>query len=304
MIDIPDSVVRMQLAVNGEHGRAWLAALPRLVDELRDLWRITELGPPFRGGCVGYVVPALLSNHTRAVLKLNLLDEETECEPDALALWNGHGAARLLESDRSRGALLLERVEPGTPLLDHADREGALDIACSLLKRLQIQLPRPHPFRFVTALARRYAETFPSGYQAAGRPFSEPFLHRAIEISHHFAQYDGPQILANRDFHLGNILSAQREPWLAIDPKPLAGEPAFDAAHLIRSLLPDPFSVDAFQGLTSSIARRLELPLPRIAAWVFVRSIENALWSVSAGDADIRWDIACAGAAQPFCHLL
>jgi len=301
---VPESVVQMQLAANGEAGRAWLADLPRLIDELRQLWSIVEMGPAFEGGCVAYVAPVIRRDGSRVVLKVSLADEETEREPDALVVWNGNGAVRLLESDRTRGAMLLERLEPGTPLAAHPDRDAAIDIACSVLRRLWVSAPATHQFRLVTELAQQYADTFPAKYAEAGRPFAESLIEGAVELCRRFVEDGAAHTIANRDFHLGNILAARREPWLVIDPKPLVGEPAFDAAHLIRSLLPDQIAKPEFDRLVSTIAGRLDLPAQRIAEWVFVRSIENALWAFTAGVGDCRWDVACAQAAVRSCHLL
>src|SRR6266545_1966453 len=148
----PDEVVRMNLAANGEAGRAWLEALPKVVQELRARWELT-IGSPFEGGCVGLVVPAERVDGNRVVLKVNFIDEETRHEADALALWDGDGAVRLLDSDPERGALLLERIEPGTFLGDHPDRDEAISIACRLLRRLWRPVPEPHPFPSVRGLA-------------------------------------------------------------------------------------------------------------------------------------------------------
>lgn len=294
----------MQLAANGDAGRAWLDRLPSLIHELRELWSITEIGSPFEGGCVAYVAPVVLRDGSRAVLKVNLPDEETECEADALSVWNGHGGVRLLQSDRSRGAMLLERLEPGTPLAEDPDRNAAIAVACSLLRRLWIAPPDPHPFRSVASVARQYEDMLPAQYSDAGRPFSESLLDGAIELCREFAQDHGHGTIANRDFHLGNILAARREPWLVIDPKPLVGDPAFDTAHLVRSLLPDPIAMPEFERLVTAIAGYLELPPERIAQWVFVRSIENALWAIRTGMGDDSWDVTCAEAARRAFHLL
>ena len=294
----------MQLAANGAAGRAWLDALPRLVSELRELWSIAEIGAAFEGGCVAYVAPVTLQDRSHAVLKVSIADEETECEADALSVWNGNGAVRLLESDRPRGAMLLERLEPGTPLSEHPDRDAAIAIACSLLRRLWVRPSDPHPFRSVAAVARQYAEMLPMQYVQAGRPFSESLHDGAVELCRQLAQDHAHCTLANRDFHLGNILAAQREPWLVIDPKPLAGDPAFDTAHFVRSLLPDPITMPEFERLVSAIAGHLELRPECIAEWVFVRSIENALWAIHTGMGDERWDVTCAEAARRAFHLL
>ncbi len=294
----------MQLAANGEAGRAWLADLPRLIDELQQVWSIREIGVAYQGGCVAYVAPVVLADGSRAALKINLVDEETECEADALAAWNGNGAARLLESDQARGAMLLERLEPGAALSEYPDRDEAIGIACSLLRRLWKPAPDAHRFRLVTHLAQHYAQDLPAKYVKAGRPFEEGLLKRAVEFCHEFARSESACVIANRDFHLGNVLAAEREPWLVIDPKPLAGEPAFDTGHLVRSLLPERIDARETARLITTIAERLELPARRVAEWIVVRSVDNALWAISTGRGDYRWDVACAEAAQRMFHLL
>ncbi len=299
---VPESVVRMQLAANGEAGRAWLAGLPRLIDELRESWSLTEIGLPFEGGCLAFVAPAVRADGSRVVLKVSLLDEETEHEADALALWNGRGAVRLLDADHQRGALLLERLEPGISLDIHGDRDAAIGIACSLLRRLWVPVPAGHRFHRVTALVRGWADNFSEKYEAAGRPFAERLLRRAIEVCQHLANDTETSTIANRDFHLDNILAAEREPWLVIDPKPLVGDPAFDAGHLIRSLLPARIMKADMNRLISRVARELDLSSERIGEWVFVRSVENALWAVSTGVGEVNWDVACAQSVPAMRH--
>ena len=305
MSGLPEAVVQMQIAANGDAGRAWLAALPRLIDELCERWSITDIGPAYEGGCVAYVAPVALANGAHAVLKLCLLDDETEREADALALWEGNGAVQLLKCDRSRGAMLLECVEPGTSLAQHPDRDDAIRIACSLLRRLWIEAPASHPFRLVTDFAQRCADTFPVRHIESGHTlFAERTLARTVALCREFANVHGPRVIANRDFHLGNVLASQREPWLAIDPKPLAGEPAFDAAHLVRSLLGKSISTPELERLISTIAGLLELPAQRVAGWILVRSMEDAFWCVDTGAGDPQWDVACVEAVERSCHLL
>lgn len=296
---VPEAVVKMQLAVNRDAGREWLARLPALIDELREAWSLTEIGPAFEGGCVAFVAPAVRADGSRVVLKVSLLDDETECEGDALALWNGNGAVRLLDADPLCGALLLERLEPGTSLETYRDRDAAIDIACSLARRLHVPAPAGHRFPSVASLARRWSHDFSTKYADAGEPFAAHLLHRAIDICRHRAMDTESCTMANRDLHLGNILAAQREPWLVIDPKPLVGDPAFDAGHMVRSLLSDPIVRTQMSQLILRVARGLDVSPERIKEWLFVRSIENAFWTAETGDGDFQWDVACAEAALP-----
>lgn len=290
---IPPEVVRMNLSANGAEGRAWLTALPSIVDHLVTQWGLA-LGPPFEGGSVGYVAPAECRNGQQVVLKVSFVDEETRHEADALSVWKGNGAVMVLEVDPGHGALLLERAQPGTPLADHPDRNQAISIACRLLHRLWRPLTDPHPFLSVRDLAMRWAGELPDRFDNLGGPFETTLLMRATDLCAELSRSTDEPVLANRDFHLGNILAAGREPWLLIDPKPLIGERAFDCGHFLRSLLPDRLDRPLVAGMIHRLAAELHLDSERVRAWGLVRSVEDALWGLQAGGSDVEWDLQCA----------
>jgi streptomycin 6-kinase len=292
-LEIPDEVVRMNLSANGAAGRAWLGSLPGLVEELSDRWSLT-IGPAFAGGAVGFVAPAERRGGERLVLKVSFVDEETQHEPDALRHWDGDGAVRLVDAEPARGALLLERLEPGTPLGDHPDRSEAIGIACSLLRRLWRPVPEGHPFSLVGDLASRLMDELPGRFVRQGRPFDERLLRRAVDLCHDLAGSSEETVLANRDFHLWNVLAAEREPWLVIDPKPLVGERAFDTGHLVRTLLPERLDLGSVDTIVGRLARELELEPAHVRCWAFVRSVDDALWGLSTGETDVEWDVRCA----------
>jgi streptomycin 6-kinase len=290
---IPDEVVRMNVAVHGEAGRGWIAALPGLVEELSARWRLT-IGPPFEGGCVGFVAPALAADGEPAVLKISLLDEENRQEGEALGFWDGDGAVRLLDADPDLGALLLERLEPGSPLEDHPNRDEAITIACSLLRHLWRPVPDPSPFASARDLVLRWSQELPERFDRLGRPFEASLISHAVAVCEALGRSAEHPILANRDFHLGNILAAHREPWLLIDPKPLIGERAVDTGHLLRTLLPENLEVGTGVRLIDRLAVQLDLDPRRIQAWAFVRSVDDVLWGLEIEGSDVRWDLACA----------
>ena len=160
------------------------------------------------------------------VLKVNAeWHFEAEREADALALWDGRGAVRLLERDDERRAFLIERCRPGTRLWDAG--EDDIEVVSGLLPRLSLEPPVRHPFRTLADEADRWAEEVPSRY-----PRSR-LLDAAVEV---FRSVDRSAChLVNQDLHGGNVLSAEREPWLVIDPKPLVGEREIDAVGLLRN---------------------------------------------------------------------
>lgn len=272
----------MLLATEGESGEEWLRSLPGVVRDVTRRWGL-QVGRPLLGGAVAFVAPAVSAAGERVVLKVSILTDETRHEGDALALWNGDGAVRLLDADPDVGVLLLERAEPGHSLEDHPDRTEAVRIACGILRRLRRPPPAGHPFERVTDLAGRWSRELPARYQALGRPFEAALVGEASGTLRMLAGWSGDEIVANRDFHLGNVLAARREPWLAIDPKPLVGEAAFDTGYLLDTLLSDRPDPAEATGWTTVIARILELDPDRVRAWAFARAVENVLWALEYG---------------------
>jgi streptomycin 6-kinase len=214
-----------------EAGREWLERLPQLVRECVKQWSL-ELGEPFPSAFASLALPTRLADGRDAVLKICLPHRESEHEADALARWNGDGAVRLLAHDRERWALLVERCRPGTHLRE-LERDAALDVVIGLLPRLWV--PARAPFRPLAEEAAWWASYMPETWEAAGRPFARGLLDATLDALHALPGSQGEQVLVNQDLHADNILAAEREPWLVIDPKPLAGEREFGVAGLVRA---------------------------------------------------------------------
>jgi streptomycin 6-kinase len=172
-----------------------------------------RLGEPYPPGAAGYVVRADLADGTPAVLKLQHTHREDEQEADALERWDGDGAVRLLRRDDERHALLLERCEPGTFLSEGAD--DAIDVLVGLLPRL---------WKDATGFHTLADEVAWWGLEG-----------EVGELAHELAAAQGELVLVHQDLHGENVLAAQREPWLVIDPKPLAAEREFAVAPIVRS---------------------------------------------------------------------
>jgi streptomycin 6-kinase len=206
---------------------AWLFDLPRLAAECADQWGL-ELEEPVDTPH-SLVVPA-----GDVVLKLNAPSHfEADHEADALACWNGAGAVRLVERDDARRAFICERCRPGTQLWDARAHEP--HVVAGLLPRLLVE-PGRHPFRLLADEAERWAEEVPREYEASGRPFERSLLDFALDV---FRSADrSATVLVNQDLHGGNVLRAEREPWLVIDPKPLVGEPEANGVGLLRNAEP------------------------------------------------------------------
>jgi streptomycin 6-kinase len=219
--------VRVPQALRDEWAREpdWLADLPRLAADCAERFRL-ELEEPFDTPH-SLVVPA-----GDVVLKLNAPGHfEADHEAEALERWAGRGAARLVARDDERRALLIERCRPGTRLWDAGVDEP--EVVATLLPRLRIEPTEPHPFRLLADEGERWTEDVPRRYELGGRPFEPELLALAVDV---FRSADrGAGFLVNQDLHGGNVLRAEREPWLVVDPKPLVGERELDGVGLLRN---------------------------------------------------------------------
>ncbi|WP_406083206.1 aminoglycoside phosphotransferase family protein [Micromonospora zamorensis] len=211
-------------------GRTWLGTLPTWLAECTERWSL-RLGPPFRYAYASLALPADLPDGTAAVLKLQYPDEDSRHEADALAQWNGDGAIRLLAHDPERRVLLVERCQPGTPLHE-LPMDRALDAVTALLPRLW--RPAGAPFTPLAEEAAGWIDRMPDKWERAGRPYERRLLDTALDLLAGLASSQGEQVLVNQDLHAGNVLAADREPWLAIDPKPLTGEREFSVVPMVR----------------------------------------------------------------------
>lgn len=226
--DLPESLDHLR---RFPQGRAWLADVPRLIAECRDRWSL-DPGVPYPGSYVSVAMPATLPDGALAVLKVQFPHDESEHEAEALRVWDGNGAIRLLDHDPDRHALLLERCVPGTHLR-HEDPDTALDVLIGLLPRLWV--PVTEPFTRLQDEALGWAEGLPAQWVRGGRPFEPRLLDAAVQALRELAATPADPVLLHQDLHADNVLAAEREPWLVIDPKPLRGDRAFSAAPIIRS---------------------------------------------------------------------
>jgi streptomycin 6-kinase len=207
------------------------------------------------------------------VLKVQTPHRESEHEAAALELWDGDGAVRLLAHDPERHALLLERCVPATPLAS-VGQEAALEVLVSLLPRLW--KPAAAPFRSLAEEAAWWLVQLPRTWEEAGRRFERRLLDASLEALGELAPTQGEQVLLHQDLHGDNVLAAEREPWLVIDPKPLVGEREFAVAPIVRSVELGHSRRDVLYRL-DRLTSELGLDRERARGWTIGQTIA---WSV------------------------
>lgn len=288
---------RLLVSRFGEDGENWLADLPQTLEELSERWDLT-LGDPFAGGMIGFTSAATLEDGTPVVLKTGFPDEEFMDEAEALRRFDGRGAVRLLDEDLDAGALLLERLVPGTPLLD-VDEEQGNAVAAQVLTELWRTLESDHPFDTTDEMADEWSSSLPDQFDALGTPLDRMLLDEALDLLEGLTSASGDPALLHGDLHHGNILAATREPWLSIDPKGFAGDREYDTAKLLRdrleALLADADPERRAQQRFDQLAEQLGLDRARMRAWAIVDLIACAIEDFEGGRPELG-ELRAAGA--------
>lgn len=287
MIDIPRELAASQQRYNGEAGRAFIAELPGLTAAFLDRWGLTADGPPMHG-VSALVLPVLRRDGTPAVLKLQLLDEESEGEPVALRAWDGDGAVRLLDHDEATGTMLLERLDSSRMLAHVPDVHESVLVIARLLAHLT-SFAAPAGLRRLGDIARDMLDETPWALKRIGDPGTRRIAADCAAAVREVVDEPGDRLL-HWDLHDENVLAAGRAPWVAIDPKPLAGDPGFELWPALANRF-DPADVRwRFDAMTDVLG----LDRARARAWTYGRLLQNLLWSVEDGDVPEEKDLEIA----------
>ncbi|GLX39971.1 hydroxyurea phosphotransferase [Streptomyces roseochromogenus] len=279
MVEIPAELVEVQLRYGGAAGREFVEGLPGRVAEFLERWGLRVAGPAMHG-MTALVLPVVRADGTEAALKLLVPDEESVGEPVALRAWDGRGCVRLLEWDGPTGTLLLERLDAGRHLsgLVERDARAAVTVVAGLLARLT-SVRAPEGLRGLGEVAAGLLAGVP---EAAGRladAGERQLLRDCAAALAEVAAEPGDRLL-HWDLHFGNVLAGEREPWLAIDPKPLAGDPGFE---LLPALV-NGFRAEEVGWRFDLLTGVVGLDRERARAWTLGRVVQNCLWEVADGE--------------------
>ena len=221
-IEIPPTL--RELAARDSRLAAFVDGLPALVREVAEDWRLELDGAP-RHGQAALVVPVRTSAGRPAVVKLTMPHDEAEHEHLALQAWQGRGAVQLLRADPHRWAMLLERLHADEDLTEMWDLE-ACEVVAGMYARLHV--PALPQLRRLSSYVGTWTERL--ARLPADAPVPRRLVEQAVSLGRDFASDDATDARTiHGDLHYENVLAADREPWLVIDPKPMAGRPALRA---------------------------------------------------------------------------
>jgi streptomycin 6-kinase len=278
MVTPLDGFIYSTRARIGDEARPWLSRIATLQRELTARGEL-ELEDPIAGGATAYTIPATRGGREAVVLRISYPDGWFAEETRALLEFDGRGVVELIDHDE-RGAHLLERAVPGTSALDLDEADGD-EAAAAVLEQLWEPAPDAG-FTDVADEVGRWAESMPTRFIELMSPFERPLADLAAEKLHDLAGSQQERLLLHGDLTHRNLLAAERLPWLAIDPKPLVGERAFDVASLMRDRLEDVLAdedpVSRLQRRLDLLSERLGCDRERLREWSFATTIDYALW--------------------------
>jgi streptomycin 6-kinase len=299
-IEIPEAFARGTIAREGERGARWLDTLPALVADLLERWGCA-LDGPIMHGAVGLIVPVLrgvpelgdmpndkpdhmpdhMPSQQRSVLKVSFPHPGNVAEPYAFAAWGGNGAVRLYERADESYAMLLERADTHT-LAELSDTREIVRVAGMINRRLAVPADSLPGLTHLRDRALEWAELLQREATELPDVLPRRVVDTAVATLREIGA-DQPEFVLHGDLHPLNILSAEREPWLAVDPKGYAGDPAYDAGTLLKSLRVRLVAEDdldkAVLRALADFAEAAELDPERVRRWTQFHAVETAFWA-------------------------
>lgn len=283
------------MAGRGPDWADWVRRLPAIAVDMLARWRLRPDGPPMHGHC-SLVLPVRTADGAAAVLKISFPDDESEHEHVVLRRWAGAAAVRLLSADPHRRAMLLER-------LHGADLTGLTDVdACRVVAGLyrRIHVPAMPPLRTLGSYLRRWNADLAA--LPRGAPIPRRLVEQAAALGADLAAEPATDSrVIHCDLHYANVLAADREPWLVIDPKPVNGDPHYEIAPMLWNRWEE-LGGDVREGVRRRFHTLVDaagFDEDRARAWVVVRMVHNAMWALQDGPrADPGWLTTCISVAK------
>jgi streptomycin 6-kinase len=282
LFNIPENFASFMIELFGEEGRAWLDRLPSILANCEERWHLT-IDAPVKNLSFNYVAPGVLGDGTEVMLKTGLTDEFPS-QSEALHHFNGRGMVQLLACDVQDAVMLMERLKPGTSLRTVEDDEAAISAAAQVMRKIWHPLPEQHyPFPTVVDWSKGFAR-LRRRYDGGTGPIPAGIFDKAEKLYAELCASMAEPVLLHGDLHQDNILAAERQPWLAVDPKGVIGEPAYETGALLRNFWPDILSVSNPKSLMArridQLSAELGFERERIYNWGFAQAVLSVIWGV------------------------
>jgi streptomycin 6-kinase len=278
LVVVPRQFAAALVQRTGDAGRRWVEGVPALAEQLCGQWQIELTGDAALYGDNNLLLPARHDTDA-CLLKLCVPGHDTAAEVTALLAWDGRGAVRLQEASLGDGALLLEQLDSGRALSGLGLFDAA-EIVGDLIRQLTI--PAPPGLCQLRDMATEIAQTLRPRQNALNSPVPARWVDQATGLAAELAADAGAN-LVHADLHYDNILAGIRQPWLAIDPKAIAGDPELSVPELMWTRLDEAGTASDIRALLAAITHAAALDPAKARAWTIVRAVDYWLWGLDHG---------------------
>ncbi len=287
-----EKFLRLTAEKHDIRGLRWLNALPEIIAEIEEDWSV-KIGEPFANLSYHYVAPCVLKNGDEAVFKIGYPEYKPPIYDEAamLRIYNGDGAVEYLRIDVHRTALLMEKLNPGKNLLEifRGDEIKAVETAIEVLRKLKRILPERHYFIKL--------ETWFAGFEEARETdFPAAPVGKARKLYEELSTAE--TFLIHGDFHHQNILSATREPFLAIDPKGIAGQIGYEISVFLNNhalwLANDKNLHEKLNEAVFEFGEAFEIEPQVLKKWAYAQAVLSAWWTFEENGENWKTDLALA----------
>ncbi|ASJ52219.1 kinase [Brevibacillus formosus] len=287
MISLPTQFTQTIIGVHKEEGRLWLDSFHELIADCETRWSLKVLEPfPLS---YNFVAPVVLQDGRNAVLKLGVPGQDLQRELAAIRAFTGRGMVQLLDADEEKGIMLLERIMPGETLDKLSSEDERIQCLAGVIKRMHTPVSRVGKLAFTFPTIADWAvglEKIRPHFQGATGPIPEQMLERAMQWYKKLLSTQKVPCLLHGDLHHENILRAEREPWLAIDPKGLVGETEYEVIPFLLNHLPEEGAGEVVKQRVDGLTKALSLQKERVLAWAYCHSVLSAWWFIEDFGAD------------------
>jgi len=293
-IQLPTSFKKRIINTFDNKGKTWLNNLPAIIIGCEKRFNI-EIKNSLPHLSFNYTAEAVQADGQKLIVKLCVPNDGVYNEINALEFMRGDGIVKLIDSDRERGILLLEQLIPGEMLSTLNNDAEATMIAADIIKKIRNPISDNHNFPTTEQWFDRLEKPIelPAGFPAE-------LINRVKKIASELHKNKGESVLLHGDLHHFNILSARRQPWIAIDPKGIVGPPEYECGAFLRNPIPD---IANHNNIKSILARRVAIfsetlgfDKQVIIGWGFSQAILASVWCMDMKSKDWRIFLTCADA--------
>lgn len=230
--DLPENFRTNLTEIFCEDGRKWLSELPQIVAEISKKHCLKSTGAHFSDLSFNYVLPCVFMDDRQAVIKIGFPKNKPSItdEFNVLKVFDGIAICRALDLDTDFNAMFLERLLPGEDLREvcATDDHGSNVIAVDIMRKLWRKPPETGKFILLEEWLKGFTETMEFDFEA------EIFFKGCDAYRELLAQTKHVKLL-HGDLHHENILSSERDAFLAIDPKGIIGDIGYEISVFLNN---------------------------------------------------------------------